>query len=67
MSAREYTTDEGIPIYCSDIIQATKCPYTGELVDVIDVCYGCKNHHDDAYGYMYCLRPSDTTAEEIEQ
>ena len=55
MSARKYTTDKGIPVYCSDIIKAVRCPYTGELVDVSGECYKCNKRYQETNYHVYCV------------
>ena len=60
MKAREYTTDDGTEIYCSDVRRGVHCPYTDKFVSITDTCVACSNIYKDDPYYFYCIRGSDT-------
>ena len=57
MKAREYVTDKGEPVYCVDIGNGVYCPYDQKFVSIENRCWGCPNYRQEAYGWLYCLRP----------
>ena len=66
MKAREYTTDDGTDVYCSDVRRGVLCPHTGEFVSITDTCTGCEKIYKDGPFYLYCIRGSSTKVNENE-